>query len=341
MPNRRGSLDFAIPCRSVREAPVIRGEYPPQISSGEARPNRPRRPRRGAGRLLRSLLVLTALGGVAGALMFPGVRTAAAAVLPGASPADAFGCNNIRVLLLGADCDYTATGRRLEKPGRSDTLVLASLDIANRKASLCSIPRDTEASVPGHGVRKINSAYALGGVGLARETVEDLIGSPVDYVVAINIDAFCEAVDAVGGVDVRVEKPLKYDDNWAGLHIDIPAGMQHLDGRRAMQYVRFRHDALADIGRTRRQQVFLKAFKEALQKPTAIVSWPGVVRAVASHTETNLSVAQMIALGRFARSLGPDDIRTETLPGEFSGARWHPDREALRRLASNPGAGPR
>jgi LCP family protein required for cell wall assembly len=288
---------------------------------------------------MRNVLALTALGVVAGSLMVPGVRTAAAAVLPGASPAEAFGESTVRILLLGADFDYTNTGRRLEKPGRSDTLVLANLDIANGKASLCSIPRDTEAEIPGHGVRKINAAYALGGTSLARETVGNLIGSPVDYVVAIDVDAFREAVDAVGGVDVEVEKHLKYDDNWAGLHIDIPAGLQHLDGSRAMQYVRFRHDAMADIGRTRRQQVFLKAFGRALRKPTAIVAWPGVVKAVASHTETNLSAAQMIALGRFARSLGPEDISSETLPGEFSGARWHPDRQALRRLASNPAGG--
>jgi LCP family protein required for cell wall assembly len=281
--------------------------------------------------------VLTAAFVACAALMaFPQIRAAVAAVWPTAQPADAFGASHIRILVLGADKDYGPHGEKVASSGRSDTMMLADLDLKSNTAHLMSIPRDTEANVPDYGVRKINSAYSLGGPELSRRTVESLIGGPVDHMIAIDLDAFREAVDAVGGVDVTVDKPLKYTDHWAHLNIDIPAGPVHLDGEHAMEFVRFRHDAMADIGRVRRQQDFVRAFRDALKRPGAVGAWPGVVRAVTSHTHTDLTPAQMVALGRFAKGLPKGALSTETLPGTFHGVRWRPDKDALRRMAMRP-----
>lgn len=356
------SLDFFVPCRpmdrSARAAPapserpsvnahhpwrtptgsLIAEERGPSVrrvpASGRRAPTpHPHRPRKRlpVWRFWRILLVLMIAGAVAGMSAFPDVRHAAAAALPGMAPEQAFGRDRVRILLLGADLDYDEQGRRLKSGGRADTMILADMDLARNAVHLCSIPRDTEARIPGHGVRRINSAYARGGAALARQSVEDLTGLNIHHTVVVNLDAFKEAVDAIGGVDVDVEKPLRYTDKWGGLDIDIAAGPQRLDGEHAMQFVRFRHDAMADIGRARRQQAFLCAFGDAMRRPSSIVAWPGVVRAVSRHTETDLSPAQMVALGRFAKDM--EGITTETLPGSFHRSGWRPDREGVRRMA--------
>lgn len=326
MPSRPNDLDFIIPSRPIR------GEYPP-VSTHCCRPMRnARRRRRCSWRPLRILSVMMFTAALAFGAGSPDVRSAAAAAWPGSSPMDVFGQNHVRILLLGADQQYDARGERLKQPGRSDTLILADLDLEHQRAHLCSIPRDTQTRIPGYGRRRINCAYALGGPELAAETVGNLTGRPVDYTVAVNLEAFRRAVDAVGGVEVTIDKPMQYKDNWGGLTIDLPAGRQVLDGEHAMQFVRFRSDAMADIGRTRRQQAFLKAFGDTLKKPTSVVLWPNVVRSVADHTDTTLTPAQMIALGRFVRGLRSDAISSETLPGRFSGPRWQPDEEGIRRM---------
>jgi LCP family protein required for cell wall assembly len=333
-------LDLFVPSRTL----CATAERPWRAPDGRLRasgraggpPPRPRRRRPSAWRLLRAV-ALIGTGCLGAALFaFPQIRAAAAAAWPGATAADAFGAQHVRILVLGADRDYGVHGERVAAGGRSDTLMLADIDLQANTAHLMSIPRDTEAEVPGHGIRKINSAYALGGPDLSRRAVENLVGSPVDHIVAVDLDAFRDAVDAVGGVDVTVEKPLQYTDKWAHLEIDLPAGPCHLDGEHAMQFVRFRHDAMADIGRVRRQQDFMRAFRTALKRPTAIAAWPGVVRAIASHTKTDLSPAQMVALGRFAKGLPEGALTTQTLPGTFHRSGWRPDRNALRRLALRP-----
>lgn len=349
------SLDFFVPCHaSARAAEPARTVSPPppsevrrpwRTASGDllaaeadrpqalSGPPRRRRPRGRSpfSRIARLVLLLGVLGAVGSMTASPDIRDAAVAALPTVSPEEAFGRDHVRILLLGADLDYDDQGRQIKNGGRADTMILADVDLAGRAVHLCSIPRDTEIRVPGRGIRRINSTYARGGAAMAREAVEDLTGLEIHHTVVVDLDAFQEAVDAVGGVDVDVEKPLRYTDNWAGLHIDIPAGRQRLDGERAMQYVRFRHDALADIGRARRQQAFLCAFGKALRRPSAILGWPGVVRAVSRHTESDLTPAQIVSLGRFAREL--KGITTETLPGDFHRSRWRPDREAVRRMA--------
>lgn len=328
------SLELFVPSRTLsatEDSPARSAESAPRPRR-RARNAKSRR-RRTLSRMLRIAAAVSVFGVLAALVAFPQIRAAAAAVWPTAKPSEAFGSSHIRILVLGADKDYGPHGERVASSGRSDTMMLADIDMKANTANLMSIPRDTEAAIPDHGVRKINAAYALGGAELSRRTVETLIGAHVDHMVAIDLDAFRDAVDAVGGVDVTVEKPLKYTDHWAHLNIDIPAGACHLDGEHAMQFVRFRHDAMADIGRVRRQQDFARAFRNALVRPGSVPSWPAVVRAVASHTNTDLTPAQMVALGRFAKGLPAGALTTQTLPGSFHGKRWRPNMEALQHMA--------
>ena len=143
-----------------------------------------------------------------------------------------------------------------EDTGRSDTLFVVMLDSDNNNVSLLSVPRDTRVKIPGYGWDKINHAFAFGGHKLTQQTTEELLGIRINNYVMIDFKGFKGLVDAIGGVDIEVEKPMSYYDEWDGFTIDLAPGMQHMDGDKAIQYVRYR-DEEGDIGRIRRQQKFL------------------------------------------------------------------------------------
>ena len=150
---------------------------------------------------------------------------------------------------------------RTDDTGRSDTLFIVSLDEEAKRASILSIPRDTRVEMEPGAYEKINHAYAYGGHEYSQNILERLLATKMDGYVIVNIRAFEKMIDAVGGVDIDVEKRMYYEDPWdedGGLVIDLYPGEQHLDGKQAMEYVRFR-DEEGDIGRIARQQKFLNA----------------------------------------------------------------------------------
>jgi len=151
--------------------------------------------------------------------------------------------DSITVLLLGTD------SRPGETVGRTDTIIVARVDTAENRLSLLSIPRDTRVNIPKHGMDKINSANVYGGPTLTARVVSDLIGMPVQYYALTNWESFKEMVDTLGGITIDVEKRMYYYDRADGPEyiIDLQPGVQRLDGRKALQYVRWRNDALGDI----------------------------------------------------------------------------------------------
>ena len=160
----------------------------------------------------------------------------------------------MHVMIMGVDS-------RGDDVGRSDTLMVTAVDVDQKKAALLSIPRDTRVAIDGHGFDKINHAYAYGGHKLTQQTVEHLLDVPIDHYIVIDIKSFERIIDAIGGVDINVEKRMHYEDPWdddGGLVIDLYPGEQHMDGKKAIQYVRYR-DGEGDIGRIGRQQKFMKA----------------------------------------------------------------------------------
>ena len=155
------------------------------------------------------------------------------------------------IMIMGVD-------ERSDDVGRSDTLMVATIDPQKNEASLLSIPRDTRVAIPKNGYDKINAAYAYGGEKLTQRTVEDFLGIRMDHYVIINTHAFQKIIDAIGGIDIDVEKRMYYEDPWdddGGLVIDLRPGRQHMDGKTAVTYVRYR-DEEGDIGRVKRQQKF-------------------------------------------------------------------------------------
>lgn len=144
----------------------------------------------------------------------------------------------LNILLLGV---YERRG----EAGRSDTTLVITLNTDSNQATVLSIPRDTRVKIKQHSWDKINHAYAFGGKTLAKETVENFLGIPIDHTIVVNFIGFKKIVEAVSKVELTVEKRMYYcdpnDDN-GGLTIDLQSGLQSLDGDTAIQYVRYRDE---------------------------------------------------------------------------------------------------
>ena len=218
--------------------------------------------------------------------------------------------------------------------GRSDTLFVVMLDKSKKNAALLSVPRDTRVKIKGHGWDKINAAFAYGGQKLTRETVQDFLGIKINNYVLVDFQGFKGLVDAVGGVDIDVEKRMYYYDPYDGFEIDLRPGRQHMDGKTAMQYVRYR-DEEGDIGRIRRQQKFLMALYRHIASKNIIAKIPGVSKQIMSMVKTDLSLKEMVELGNVMRDMvEKDGLKMSMVPGEpeyIDGiSYWIPDIPKLR-----------
>lgn len=250
----------------------------------------------------------------------------------GTSPEKVFAKDTITILALGVDANYGRRGFVTFDHTRSDTMMVARLDLRQKRAFLISIPRDTYVEIPGRrGRSKINAANAYGGPELAKATVENMLGVEIDYVATLNYQGFRRLVDEVGGVWVDVEKNMKYTDRAAGLYIDLKKGPQVLNGEQAMGYVRFRHTD-NDFLRGKRQQKFLLALQRRIaeQPPVAI---PRIAEAV-RRSVSGLDANQLAALMIWGRSLDPaTDVKSVILPTRYIGSRdFGPDHEAIARM---------
>ena len=218
--------------------------------------------------------------------------------------------------------------------GRSDTLFVVMLDKSKKNAALLSVPRDTRVKIKGHGWDKINAAFAYGGQKLTRETVQDFLGIKINNYVLVDFQGFKGLVDAVGGVDINVEKRMYYYDPYDGFEIDLRPGMQHMDGKTAMQYVRYR-DEEGDIGRIRRQQKFLMALYRHIASKNIIAKIPGVSKQIMSMVKTDLSLKEVVELGNVMRDMvEKDGLKMSMVPGEpeyIDGiSYWIPDIPKMR-----------
>ncbi|RRJ67308.1 LytR family transcriptional regulator [Paenibacillus oralis] len=207
-----------------------------------------------------------------------------------AEPPKWTGTEPVNILLMGVD------GRGLVKGEipRSDSMMVVSLDPVKHKIHLFSILRDTYVEIPGFKKNRINTAITHG-PNTAMKAVGDLLGIPIQYYVYTDFQGFIKLVDAVDGVDFYVEKDMYYSSK-ADKHeydIDLKKGGQHLDGIKALQYVRFRHDATSDYTRTERQREFFKVIADKFTSTTSIMKLPSIIEQVSPFVDTNLSVDDM------------------------------------------------
>ncbi|MFC4454335.1 LCP family protein [Deinococcus sonorensis] len=250
----------------------------------------------------------------------------------------------LNLLLAGVTPRYDDTSAVWPWPAKpeafdyiTDTIVLAQVR-ADGTVRMLSIPRDTWMNIPKWGFGKINGANAHGGPQMLVAAVQQLTGLSVDAYTLLSLNALRDLTDAAGGVQLNVPEAMKYDDDAGHLHIDLKAGPQRLNGHQAEGFLRFRHDALGDIGRVTRQQLFLGALAARLKSPLNIWRIPAVVGALDRNTKSNLSRSEAGAL--LSALLHGPKVGTTTLPGNFGpGGTWTPDRAAIRTLVRRQFAG--
>lgn len=299
------------------------------------------------------LPVLLALAGVSAYLSHHGKKTPMQwlgdRVADLVVPPDIFfdGRDRVNILVVGADKDYDRKGRPLPQPARSDTIIVVCLSY-DGNAVVLSIPRDIVVRFNGK-LHKINSAHAIGGPELLRQILAEQFGIEIHHFVQITFDAFIKLVDLVGGVDLFVEHDMHYDDNWGKLHIHLQRGQHHLDGEKAIGYVRYRgigyrrycpkckvkiehRDPTGDLGRMKRQQEFLKALAKKLLQPKMVTKLPRLASIANEYLVTDMSTRKILSLANFARQLSLEGIKTAMLPGDCAhhhrlGSIFIPDNE--------------
>lgn len=222
----------------------------------------------------------------------------------------------INVLILGSDTregleaeeEQFGTSEMVEGE-RSDTIILAHFDPQEERAILLHFPRDLLVDIPDHGQEKINAAFTLGGPNLAVRTVGDLTGIPIHHYIEVNFNSFRTIVEALGGVEVCVDRPMI--DETAELNLP-QAGCYDMDGDTALAFVRARSvegDVIPDFARIARQQQFIRAVTNKLFSLGSVTRIPGLVRAVAGtvRTDQGLTVTDLLDYGRELEGLAEED----------------------------------
>ena len=234
----------------------------------------------------------------------------------------------ITLLLLGTDVSFDEKGEPVFNiKGRTDSILLIRLDPIRYKATILSIPRDSFIPVPGYGQQKINAANVLGGIDLVKKALKDLTGKEIDYYLLIDPAATIKLVDLLGGIKINVEKNMFYTDRAQNLFIDLKQGEQKLSGKQAHDYIRFRHDAMGDIGRVERQQKFIESIFYTLARPSNIVKAPVALKVIFSYISTDLSLSTIVRIANFFRAVSYKDVTTFVAAGtpqntSYAGSIW-------------------
>lgn len=223
------------------------------------------------------------------------------------------------VLLMGTDAEGALT----------DVMMVYQIDPQLNRVKVLSIPRDTRILINNR-TEKINAAHSLGkrrknsdgsdrGDEYAIKAVKELTGIPIHHFVCINFAAFRQIIDALGGFDYNVPQRMKYTDEWQDLYIDLQPGMQHLDGDKAEQLVRFRKYKNGDIDRVKVQQDVLKELIKQKVNPANLTKVDEIFKIVKNNIDTDMSVTLALGIANniLNANSGEEGIETFTVPGDF------------------------
>ncbi len=223
-------------------------------------------------------------------------------------------CN---ILLIGQD------NRSDDDTGRSDTMIIFSINQNTNQMSMVSLMRDTYVEIPGYSARKLNAAYSLGGVSLLDETIAQNYGVVIDYNVAIDFEGFIDVIDTLGGVDIELNEEeanyLQGGENGEYLSYltdgpyDVTVGVNRLSGAAALDYARTRKVGQYDFERTQRQRnVITSVFNEL--KTQTVVSLLSIYNSIADDLTTDLTALQIAGVGLSAYGMKDNGILSYHLP---------------------------
>jgi polyisoprenyl-teichoic acid--peptidoglycan teichoic acid transferase len=230
------------------------------------------------------------------------------------------GASRITVLLIGLDYrDYLAN----DGPPRSDSMILLTIDPLSKTAGMMSIPRDMWVNIPGFGYSRINTAYSSGegsklpggGPELARKTVEQFLGVPIQYYAQIDFGTFVEFIDLIGGIDIDNQEDLRLDPVGSGKDKIILkcCGIRHLNGEKTLAYVRFRKGEGGDVARAERQQKVILGIRNVVLAPENFPVLLGQARQFyeefSAGIKTNMPFDTALQLGVLARDIPLESIK--------------------------------
>nr|WP_263328388.1 LCP family protein [Neobacillus sp. Marseille-Q6967] len=217
---------------------------------------------------------------------------------------DQYGATNI--LLLGSDS-------RGEEKARADTIMIAHYNEDRGTYKLTSIMRDSYVKIPGHGKHKINSAFYYGGPELMRQTIKENFDIDIQYYAIVDFQGFVQLIDEAfpNGVEINVEKKMEE-------YVETPLepGLQRLNGDQMLSFVRFRHDAIGDFGRVKRQQEALQAISDQLSGIQTIPKLPKLVGVVTPYVNTNMDTGDILFMAKDFFSNDRGAIETFRIPIE-------------------------
>lgn len=219
------------------------------------------------------------------------------------------------ILFMGIE-NYATSG----KGGRSDSLIVVTLDPRNKTMKMLSIPRDTRVTLAGDTTgkkTKINSAFAKGGADETVATVEDLLDIPIDKYVTVDFNGFKDVIDEVGGVNVKV--PFDFDemsDVSKKKRIYFKKGNMHLNGEQALAYARMRkQDKRGDFGRNDRQKQILNALIDQMSRAGNIAKIDKIAETASNNVQTNIRITEGLALQQIYSGFTSKKIDTLTITG--------------------------
>ncbi len=198
----------------------------------------------------------------------------------------------INILLLGTDDDGRGRDTSKGYVGRSDSMIILSLNPKTRTTKMLSIPRDVYTDIQGHGQDKINHAFAFGGVDLSIDTVQNFLNVPIDYYAVVNMQGLEQLIDAVGGIDVTSPITFTYQES------SFVAGeTKHVDGWNAMNFARMRYDdPEGDYGRQKRQRIVIEQLVKKMMSFNSITNFEKIMNAVSKNVKTDIPIGKIMAL---------------------------------------------
>lgn len=231
------------------------------------------------------------------------------------------------VLVLGVD-------EREGDKGRSDTMIVMTVNPTLKSTKMVSIPRDTYTEIVGHDTHdKLNHAYAFGGIQMSLDSVENLLDMPIDYVAEVNMEGFQDVVDAVGGINVTNTLDFTQDS------IHFPAGEIKLTGKEALSYVRMRkEDPSGDWGRQDRQRQVIQGVLNEGKSVNSLLNYRSVFNALGDNVKTNMTFDEMVGVQKNYRDAANaiEQLHFEKGTGErMNGGIWYyvMDEEELQEVA--------
>jgi len=220
---------------------------------------------------------------------------------------DANGGTN--VLLLGSDA------RKSDDKFRTDTIMIAQYHPDKGTYKIISLMRDMYVDIPGYGQGRINSAFTFGGPELLRQTIKENFDIDLQYYAIINFKGFEALIDEAfpNGVEMDVEKKMS-----TNIGVTLEPGLQHLNGKQLLGYVRFRHDAISDFGRVERQQKTLKALASQISGVQTVAKIPKLAGVIIPYINTSMDTGDMIYIGKDLITNKDADIQSMRVPVDGS-----------------------